>query len=780
MTENPGAGAEVSAVGRPQWSSRIFPWALLILISGCAVLAAWLNPVEEHSYDAATFHVYRAVLFSDARAQGIFYPGWVQPINAGLGGPLFAFYPPLTYYALDALHALGLPHPLAWRLLVGLAMLVAATGMFVLIREVAGEDAPALAAAALFLYSLPVLRELLERGAPEGFAVALYPWGLWGAARFARSPGGVRFAVAALIWAALILTHHLAAAFLLPALILLALLAVPHAGRRAVGGLALTLSAGAALAAVFLVPFLADRGAVRLDNVLALEYAQVVRNAISLPDLLALPAAYDTGLGNNAIGERLGPLAGAILAAGLLIGLARWLRERRRVWPACAGFALLGLALIWLQTPASDAVWRALPFLAYVQIRTRLLGAVVLCAAVVVGLVLGQMRGRWRSGAAAGVAIAAVALALPVLYPRLQYRYAAFQREPTVADTAAFALRENVPGLTAFNEFLPVWRYLPFTAEEARRVAQSLLAALPEGAQVAAEERGASHMSVQLWSPTPFDAVLHVLYYPGWVAYVDGQGHRLEPAEGTGYAVLPGVPAGTHRITLNYLGTPAQRSGAWMSLLALAGITLTAILWRGRPRVSTPATGRRAHWWLAGGLALLLAIKVAWLDPYTTALRRASTCATVAGPAGGLDVSFGEEIRLCGLELPTRTYRPGARLRVTLYWQADRVVEQPAVSFVHLLGATFNPRTGNPLWGQQDKQLPGEHPVMRWAPGKIYRDTYDFQIDPGTPPGEYQLEVGWFRPETGQRLAPQGTGPGDRVLPSNLESLLVPGIVVRE
>lgn len=779
MTENPGSGARARPDGQPRGTRPIFPWVLLILISGWAVLAAWLNPVEEHSYDAATFHVYRAVLFSDARAQGVLYPRWVQPINAGLGGPLFAFYPPLTYYALDGLHVLGLSHPLAWRLLVGLAMLVAAAGMFALTRELAGSDAPALAAAALFLYSYPLLRELLERGAPEGFAVALYPWALWGPARFVRRPGGIRFAMAALIWAALILTHHLAAAFLLPALIMLAVLDLRHVGRRAVGALALTLAAGAALAAVFLLPFLADRNAVRLDNVVALEYAQVIRNAIALPDLLALPAAYDTGLGNNAIGEHLGPLIAAVLAAGLPIGLALWFRGSRQISLACAGFALLGLAVIWLQTPASDAVWEALPFLAYVQIRTRLLGVVVLCAAAVLGLALGEMRGRWRTGMAGAAAVAAVALALPVLYPRLQYRYTAFEREPTVADAAAFALRENVPGLTAFNEFLPVWRYLPFTAEEARRAAQALLVSLPPGAEVLATERSANRMSAEVRSPVPFDAVLHVLYYPGWAGSVNGQEHRLEPAEGTGYAVLPGVPAGTHQITLRYVGTSAQRIGTWISLLALAGVILTAVLWRDGRRIPASAIHSQAHWWLAGALAVLLAVKMAWLDPHTTALRRASTCATVAGPTGGLNVSFGGEIRLCGLELTARAYRPGARLRVTLYWQADQAVEQPAVSFVHLLGATFNPRTGNPLWGQQDKELPGEHPVMRWVPGVIYRDTYELPIDPDAPPGEYQLEIGWFRTGTGQRLAPQGVGPGDPVLLSDLDSLLLPGIVIR-
>ena len=41
------------------------------------------------------------------------YPRWVQPINGGLGGPLFSFYSPLVYFLADGLHAAGLPHPLS-------------------------------------------------------------------------------------------------------------------------------------------------------------------------------------------------------------------------------------------------------------------------------------------------------------------------------------------------------------------------------------------------------------------------------------------------------------------------------------------------------------------------------------------------------------------------------------------------------------------------------------------------------------------------------------------
>lgn len=145
-----------------------------------------------------------------------------------------------------------------------------------------------------------------------------------------------------------------------------------------------------------------------------------------------------------------------------------------------------------------------------------------------------------------------------------------------------------------------------------------------------------------------------------------------------------------------------------------------------------------------------------------------------------MEVQFAERIQLCAVDLQKRTYRPGEILRITLYWQSAQPVEEPAYSFVHLLGTSFNPKTGNPLWGQQDKQLPGYHPLVGWTPGKIYRDHYEFRIDPDSPPGAYQLEVGWVRPSTGLRLVPEVVQETPGVSLSHLDSLLLDGIELRE
>jgi hypothetical protein len=43
-------------------------------------------------------------------------------------------------------------------------------------------------------------------------------------------------------------------------------------------------------------------------------------------------------------------------------------------------------------------------------------------------------------------------------------------------------------------------------------------------------------------------------------------------------------------------------------------------------------------------------------------------------------------------------------------------------------------------------------PTSRWRPGDHLADRYDIPSDPNAPLGEYQLLVGMYNPQTGDRL----------------------------
>jgi hypothetical protein len=118
------------------------------------------------------------------------------------------------------------------------------------------------------------------------------------------------------------------------------------------------------------------------------------------------------------------------------------------------------------------------------------------------------------------------------------------------------------------------------------------------------------------------------------------------------------------------------------------------------------------------------------------------------------DDVFGGMVALVGYDLPATVVVAGQDLRLDLFWSSLAPVDQDYKIFVHLVGAEFNPDTGNPLWGQVDRQpLEGSLPMTVWPPGEIIRDSYTLPVDPDAPPGAYHLEVGLYDGVTGQRLA---------------------------
>lgn len=108
-----------------------------------------------------------------------------------------------------------------------------------------------------------------------------------------------------------------------------------------------------------------------------------------------------------------------------------------------------------------------------------------------------------------------------------------------------------------------------------------------------------------------------------------------------------------------------------------------------------------------------------------------------------LRVDFSHVIQLEGYDL---LGEPGTDrvVDLVLYWQ----VLNPAPSgdfhvFVHLLDTWGLP------WGDS---LPFHYPSAQWTPGERFLDRIRVKLPPGTPPGEYTLQVGLYSPERDNNL----------------------------
>jgi hypothetical protein len=108
---------------------------------------------------------------------------------------------------------------------------------------------------------------------------------------------------------------------------------------------------------------------------------------------------------------------------------------------------------------------------------------------------------------------------------------------------------------------------------------------------------------------------------------------------------------------------------------------------------------------------------------------------------------LGDKVRLLGYNMESG-FRPGDGIHLTLFWQCLAEVKQSYTVFTHLVDAEDN------IVAQKDNPpVDGFYPTTKWEVGEIVRDQYDILISPDALPGKYQLEVGMYLADTGERLS---------------------------
>jgi hypothetical protein len=118
-----------------------------------------------------------------------------------------------------------------------------------------------------------------------------------------------------------------------------------------------------------------------------------------------------------------------------------------------------------------------------------------------------------------------------------------------------------------------------------------------------------------------------------------------------------------------------------------------------------------------------------------------------------LDIRLGPDVSLQGYQIGSQSVSPGQILTLSLYWQALAYPDRNYKVFVQLLSPERQ------LVAQRDRQpLDGFRPTSTWHPGQEITDRYGLLLPDTLPSGTYQLVVGMYDGETGDRLRASGEG----------------------
>ena len=106
------------------------------------------------------------------------------------------------------------------------------------------------------------------------------------------------------------------------------------------------------------------------------------------------------------------------------------------------------------------------------------------------------------------------------------------------------------------------------------------------------------------------------------------------------------------------------------------------------------------------------------------------------------------------VRFPDRTVPPGGIVRLDLVWQTDAPMQERYKVFIHLVD-----ENGQLISQCDSEPMDGIRPTDGWQPGELISDKYGLLLSPlpgssetGLAPGEYQITMGVYHPDTGERV----------------------------
>ncbi|MBE7469734.1 MAG: hypothetical protein DPW09_28020 [Anaerolineae bacterium] len=132
-----------------------------------------------------------------------------------------------------------------------------------------------------------------------------------------------------------------------------------------------------------------------------------------------------------------------------------------------------------------------------------------------------------------------------------------------------------------------------------------------------------------------------------------------------------------------------------------------------------------------------------------------------------LVVDFNRQIELTGYQL-NQPFQPGSEVQLTLFWQAKAPLAVDFTVFVQLV----DPLSNTIIAQGDSKPQDGFYPTPYWQPGETIVDRHTFSLPRELPPGNYDLLLGFYEAENGQRLQildEAGVFKSDHVRLSNIQ-----------
>jgi len=566
---------------RPLLSHKPDRWLLLLMGFSVFAWAPLLAPGYFFQAHDARHSVFFLVEFDAAVRDGAWWPRWTPDQALGYGYPLWIFYSPFAYYVAEAFHVIGLGFTAAVKATYALSFVTSAWAMYWLVRRWWGPPAGFIAGL-VYLYAPYHLVDVYVRSAlAESVAFVWYPLVLLAfddlIERWGDAQSGRRLALAALAYAALILTHSVTGLVFTPLLGAFILLRLTQRAKplsrlslrqliSLAGPAAVALGLALGLSAIFLIPMVLERNYIVQAQWVHDTY-QYQRHFVYPNQLLSSfwGFGYSVEGPNDGVSFQLGLMPVILSVVAAVAALRANANRRGLVW----FFVMTTLGAVAMMLPPVRPVWDALPLVGLVQFPWRLLAVATVTTAILSGAAVAQLATLSSEDGTATATVCVLALVVLLAsypYTRPEYTPVTPRDESPLAIIDFETQHPDMVGITHWARLVPAETPL-LEQYLAGKPLEKVVVLRGQGRAETVRYGGAS-VEAQVDAVSDVTVQFRTYWFPGWQARIDGKKADSRP-EGEYGLLTMDVPAGQHRITIRMGSTPDRMIGTLVSAVSL-------------------------------------------------------------------------------------------------------------------------------------------------------------------------------------------------------------------
>ena len=472
-------------------------------------------------------------------------------LNFGYGYPLFEFAYPLPYYIGFVLHLFKLNFVNSIKLIFALTIPLSLWGMYLLAKEMWGKRLTAILTSIIYVFYPYRIVDLFVRGSiGESMAFALFPFIIYFLLKVHKFKSVSYVILASVFIAGLVMSHNIMALEFLPVILVFMLSSVWATVKNRLDlsiRYVFTLILGFGLSAFFWIPALSEK------NLIALSVTPIADRGINYAhwwELLIPTWGYGIPPAPDQFTFQLGLPQIAVLLC-LLLSLFIFKKQIAKnllndIFLTVIAFLFIFYLLLLF--PFTNFIWLHTPLLREINYPWTLLGVMGFMIAILSSKLF--VLDRFNYGFVT-LAILTVIYIIPYAHPQTY-----------VNRGDAFYLTNDAT-TTSSSEYMPLWvKQKPFQRPDIKFVA------LNSKAVLANQFYNSKKFSLKTSSTRPFLLQINIIYYPGWIAKVDGKATQIFYNNVHGVMRI-NVPSGHHVITGRLTETPLRLVSDLISLISI-------------------------------------------------------------------------------------------------------------------------------------------------------------------------------------------------------------------